>query len=310
MPARLTIFVPDRPAKVHTLDERAETLLGRDEACTVRLDDERVSRRHAALRCAGGDWSLADLGSKNGTQLDGRPLQAPARLAETGWISLGGLLARFDRLSPEAAARTAEEQLRRWQSSLELQRRLTPASGLAALLERLLDSVLRLSGTERAFVLLAEPEGELVLAAAAGADGGTPFAGGFAGSAGAVERTLAEGRPVATSDAQGEPLLAARPSIAEARIRALVCLPLLALDRVIGALYADSTLPGKTFTELDVEILEGIAGHAALAITVARLDAELAGMEAELRVPPGGVALPRWRDLVSAPASGPPREVA
>jgi hypothetical protein len=309
MPARLTIFLSDRPAKVHSLGEGAEILVGRGEECVVRIDDDRASRRHALVRCLDGEWSLVDLGSKNGTQVDGRRLRAAVVLGETSWISFGGLLARFDRLSPQAAARDAEDQLRRWQSSLELQRRLTPSRGLATLLDRLLESVLQLSATERAFVLLADEGGELVLAARRGLGAGDPFAGGFGGSAGAVERALAERRPVATSDALVDPFLAARTSVAEAHIRALVCVPLLALERVIGALYADSTREGKTFSELDVEILEGLAGHAALAITVARLDAELAGMTAGLRATAGAAASPRWRDLLASQrvSGGPPQ---
>jgi two-component system sensor histidine kinase UhpB len=60
-----------------------------------------------------------------------------------------------------------------------------------------------------------------------------------------------------------------------AGIRALVCLPLLAFERPIGLIYADSRTPGTSFGELDVEILEALAAHAALAIAMARVDREL-----------------------------------
>jgi len=286
MPARLTFYLPDRPARVHTLREGAECVIGRDPDCDVQLDDDRVSRRHAQLRSQDGGWQLADLRSKNGTQVDGSTVRAPgAPLQEVSWISFGGLLARFERLSEEAAARQQEDQLRRWQSSVELQRKLTPSLGLGLLLERLLESVLQLTRTERAFVLLADAQGDLSLAASRGLEPGALHDPDFAGSVGAVDLALRESRAVATSDAQHDPRLAGRRSIAERSIRALVCVPLIAAERLAGALYADSSRPGAELTDLDVLILEGLAGHAALAITVARLDAELAGVVAGLAVP-------------------------
>jgi len=286
MPARLTLYLPDRPARVHTLREGAECVVGRDADCALRLDDDRVSRHHARLAAGGSGWSLTDLRSKNGTQVDGAPVRGDATvLHDVSWISFGGLLARFEQLSEEQANRQHEEQLRRWQSSVEMQRRLTPSLGLSPLLERLLDSVLELTRTERAFVLLAGPDGAMTLAACRGLPAGVVYDEEFAGSVGAVELALKESRAVATSDALHDPRLAGRRSIAERSIRALVCVPLVAADRVVGALYADSSRSGAELTELDVLILEGLAGHAALAITVARLDAELAGVAAGLGAP-------------------------
>jgi hypothetical protein len=307
MPARLTLYLPDRPARVHHLRDDGEAVVGRDSDCAVQVDDDRVSRRHALLRPGAGGWTLADLQSKNGTQVDGAAARGDAPLPDTSWISFGGLLARFELLTEAETARAAQEQLRRWHSSVELQRSLTPSLGIGPLLERLLASVLQLSGTERGFVLLADEAGELTLAAGRGVTVEALGSEEFAGSIGAVEQALAERRTVATSDALGDPRLAGRRSVAEQQIRALLCLPLLALDRVVGALYADSCREGKQFTDLDVEILEGLAGHAALAITVARLDAELAGVVAGLagrspaEAPHGS---PRWRDLVSSRRAG------
>src|SRR6201986_5630019 len=52
----------------------AEQMIGRDEACAVHLTGNDVSRRHAVLRTAPeGGVTLADLGSRNGVRLNGRP---------------------------------------------------------------------------------------------------------------------------------------------------------------------------------------------------------------------------------------------
>jgi GAF domain-containing protein len=89
-------------------------------------------------------------------------------------------------------------------------------------------------------------------------------------------------RPVAVSDALIDPFLQGRESVIAGKIRALVCVPLVAADRMIGLIYADSAEPGAAFSELDVEILEALASHAALAIVMARVDRELRGMAAQL----------------------------
>jgi hypothetical protein len=51
--------------------ERRELALGRDPACEVVLSDPTVSRRHAQLHFRDGRWILQDLGSRNGTIVNG-----------------------------------------------------------------------------------------------------------------------------------------------------------------------------------------------------------------------------------------------
>src|SRR5262245_56239154 len=115
MPARLTVHFPARPARVVLLQDGRETVVGRDPECEVVLDDDRVSRRHAVLGFDGSSWSLTDLGSKNGTLIDGVPLDN-GLLKERSWISFGGLVARFERLSGLAEG-MEEERLRRFTTS-------------------------------------------------------------------------------------------------------------------------------------------------------------------------------------------------
>ena len=282
MPARLTIYLADRPARVLSLREEAEYVIGRDPASDVVVDDERVSRRQARLLCGPAGWELGDLGSKNGTYVNSVPAHAGTLLGDQGWLSLGGVLAAFERLSEEQSRRETEAQVERWRSTLASRRRLAVADDLDGLVRALLDSVVELSGAERGFVLLARADGELEVAAASGFAVDDLRAGAFSGSIGAVERALATGAPVATSDALADPLLRGRESIARGGIRALVCVPVAALGRPLGAIYADSRAPGSAFTELDVEILEALAAQAALAIAAVRLDEDVRRLLAEL----------------------------
>ncbi len=68
------------------------TLIGRERECDVRLVDPRVSRRHAEITARDGRWAVRDLGSANGTWLDGQ------RIDETILPPQGVL--RFDRQGP------------------------------------------------------------------------------------------------------------------------------------------------------------------------------------------------------------------
>ena len=56
-------------------------VLGRSKGSQVVVDDTRVSRRHAMIHRQGaGEFWLVDLGSANGTQLNGRHVSQPCRL--------------------------------------------------------------------------------------------------------------------------------------------------------------------------------------------------------------------------------------
>src|SRR5204863_270816 len=87
------------------------------------IDEGRVSKRHAELRWTGAAWTLEDLGSKNGTTVNGEPARR-TELREGDVISFGGLAGLFERLthaqvaaveserraSAEAAARAAGQE--------------------------------------------------------------------------------------------------------------------------------------------------------------------------------------------------------
>jgi DNA-binding winged helix-turn-helix (wHTH) protein len=66
-----------------------ETVLGRDSSAGVYVDHPSVSRRHARLSIEAGRARLDDLGSRNGTFLDGRRLDGPAEIREDAIIGLG-----------------------------------------------------------------------------------------------------------------------------------------------------------------------------------------------------------------------------
>jgi Inner membrane component of T3SS, cytoplasmic domain/GAF domain len=327
MPARLTVYLADRPARVLVLREEEEYVLGRDATSTLVVDDDRVSRRHARLRRGREGWELSDLASKNGTLVNGQPVAGRALLAHRGWLSLGGVLASFEPLTEEQSRAEISAESERRRSTVAARRRLAAADSLDAILQGLLESVVQLSGAERGFVLLARGDGDLAVAAASGLAAFDLGAAEFSGSIGAVERALATGRAVAVADALADPALGGRESVARGGIRALVCMPLsppppppptaaaapaapavpadggAPVDRrSLGVLYADSSAPGSAFTELDAEILEALASQAALAIAAARLDEEVERLLADVEAVSGRSPV-LWSELLATHAA-------
>lgn len=65
------------------------TVLGRSDECTICLDDERVSRTHAQVEIKGDRALLSDLGSRNGTLLNGRPIREPTAINDGDVIRIG-----------------------------------------------------------------------------------------------------------------------------------------------------------------------------------------------------------------------------
>jgi pSer/pThr/pTyr-binding forkhead associated (FHA) protein len=70
-------------------------VLGRQADCDLVLHDEQASRRHAQVEPGPEGFVLVDLGSTNGTLLNGRPVDGPAPLAPGDRIVVGDTIVRF-----------------------------------------------------------------------------------------------------------------------------------------------------------------------------------------------------------------------
>ena len=70
--------------------------LGRSRQCDIVVDDSNVSRRHAELRPRGGSWVLSDLGSTNGSRVNGRMVSGPTVVKPGDEIELGTAVMKFE----------------------------------------------------------------------------------------------------------------------------------------------------------------------------------------------------------------------
>jgi hypothetical protein len=83
--------------EVYSLPERGYVLIGRAEDCDIVVSDQRVSRRHAALRRRDAEDWLEDLGSRGGTWVNGHRLDQPRRLVDGDEVRLAGHVLRYRR---------------------------------------------------------------------------------------------------------------------------------------------------------------------------------------------------------------------
>jgi pSer/pThr/pTyr-binding forkhead associated (FHA) protein len=102
------------PRRGRTVDLVGDAFdLGRDPACAVVLDDARASRRHARITRAGATVRIADLGSFNGTYVDGERLRRPRELHGAEEVRIGATTLTVAVLAaPTAATRVARERAR------------------------------------------------------------------------------------------------------------------------------------------------------------------------------------------------------
>lgn len=94
MRARLTVEAPEGTSVYELLPDHPTTM-GRSRENGVVLTDEHASRIHAQLRFEGGQWVLSDLDSRNGTRLDGVPINGNIPILDGQSIQIGATRIRF-----------------------------------------------------------------------------------------------------------------------------------------------------------------------------------------------------------------------
>lgn len=288
MPVRLTAYLPDRPAVVHWVRD-ACCRIGRAPECQFRIDHASVSRQHAELRSEGERFALHDLGSKNGSFVDGLAAEG-ADLGRQAWLRFGDVHCEFERFDATAQARAAQRWNERRAASKALSEGLGRQTEFPDLLRDTVRAVVQLADCERGFLLLRVADGWRVQAAH-GLEPAALAASEFRGSVGAVERAMQSRQPVVLHDVGTDPLLSSRASVASAGLQSLVALPLLHGRDVLALVYADTRRPRAAISQTDMELLEAFGERAALWIAAKRAAASLDRLAAEA---------PAWHELARA----------
>jgi signal transduction histidine kinase len=253
--------------------------LGRDQSNPIRLHDTEVSRRHAEVRPADDSYRIVDLGSANGTFVNGQPVdQAPLRsgdrlqLGQTVMLFNEGvpserdrdLTTRVDMLShtspddrsailrsipvgegsrvlqePEVAGGWLKDRLMNLSVMYRATQAISHVLDTDALLPQILELVFTSIGADRGAVLLKDDSGNLVPKAVRWRGTADPDER-MSISRTIVDHVLEQGQGVITSDAPGDKRFSPAQSIVDFGIREAICVPIQGRHVTLGVLYADT----------------------------------------------------------------------
>lgn len=278
---------------------KERTVIGRHPSCDLMIPESAVSRQHAAITLAttgDGTITLEDLGSRNGTFVNGEQVMGPTVLHVGDQLCVGGQQLTLGALGADAGHQPADAtmffdtgdesmvvsqvDLRGPQSTSDADRnaaaKLHAAHelGLAigASLDpelvpgRLVDGLFSIfPKAERAFVLLIDREsGKPVLRARKMR---TEESGPLMLSRSLIEKVVRGRKAILSADATGDSRLNMNESILSCHIRSVMCAP---IGReggdVLGVLQVDSRELSDGFRPDDLEVLASLAEQAARAI--------------------------------------------
>lgn len=105
--ARLIVESGSEAGMVYPLKGEAVTI-GRSASSTIQIVDKRVSRHHVVLRLNRDSYVVEDLGSKNGTYVNDRPLAGRMKLKTSDRIQVGDTIFIYEREPDDPMARSGE----------------------------------------------------------------------------------------------------------------------------------------------------------------------------------------------------------
>ena len=289
---QLQIFSPDGQMRFVPL-ESERISLGRSTTAELSFpDDGGLSRQHLAIEREGDDWVILDLGSKNGTTLNGVRVTNRMHLKSGDRISAGHLVIVYDaakatttkpvvvfdpnaREEEQASSKTvithldglirsdggvADAQLLAASHVSALIRAGNELAGnrpLPELFRFILDLAIQAVQANRGVLLTTEGD-ELVVRAHRGE--------GFRISTAVRDRVLNSGESILVRDTSIDDALRERRSIVEQHIRTLMAVPLQTQEKIIGIIYVDSPSLLREFTKDDLNLLTVMANVAAIRI--------------------------------------------
>jgi transcriptional regulator with GAF, ATPase, and Fis domain len=313
-------------------------VIGRGESCTLRIDDAHASRAHAEIIHRGpGTYLLNDLGSANGTRLNGRRIGGPTGLAEGDDIEIGETVIRF-RLRPTVSGGAEEvvpaeaptvftrmdartlpalagadaERADALRFLLDLARAAESADRPARLAAVLARGLAEAVACDRVFLLLnaggAMTPVERPLEAHEKRLYRLPF------SSTVVEEARSTGSAVLARPREEARFRQAR-SVGAGGIDSAICVPLFAGEDCLGALYLDRVEGGAPFAQTDLELATAAGVQSSVALLNLRRMEELRQsrdrIEAELTGPAGVLGQSeRFREVFAFIERAAPTEAA
>jgi phosphoserine phosphatase RsbU/P len=305
------------------LDPVSPCTLGRSPTNRVVIGDVSISRHHAEIFFKDGDYWIQDLGSKNGTKVGAKRIDAATQLKPGDRLQLGSVQLVFGRSGDGAlfeesggSARVADVEApvhvkalavddisssgaldtksiaggiapERIPDFVQAMDRFSQALLAYRPLEELFQFVVELTAevlrADRTTILLRTAGGELL-----------PKAVARTGSRPGTEEEIIVSRTIArmavdrrqailTHDAQADTRFREQQSVIQQRIHAAMCAPLWHEGDVLGLLYVDNVAAPAPFDEIHLRLLTFIAHLAAVKIRETEIQDEKMRRDEELR---------------------------
>jgi serine phosphatase RsbU (regulator of sigma subunit) len=315
MPSLVLLKSPGgAPGETIKLDSDIMFVIGRDaDSCQIVIPHHAVSRRHAQITSTNGNYYIEDLRSRNNTFVNSKQVTTRTPLKNNDRIKICDFLFQYqderqkdpppipdwmkkekeDEDDPggnttiEATGSRVNAQnylesqpTDRLRALLEISTGLSRQLELDPLLESIAETLLKeFRQADRVFIILLDENGKLVPKATKGRRQGmeeTRF------SKTIVKKAIETLKSFLSEDASSDASLGPAASIAEFRIRSVMCVPLVATDgRAIGAIQMDTQDRAKKFKEDDLSLLTIVANLASVAVEKAHLHEAMLTREKE-----------------------------
>ena len=268
----------------HALAEGCQ--IGRDPvACGVsRPDLGTLSRIHASVDRVGGIWRVRDLGSANGSRVNGRSLAAEqAQVLQDGDdLAIGSWHLTFTEGFPgldgidfiERVGDLFEEaQLGPSQAPVLIRgiellhrstERLLRKADSSGMVKDLLEESLRLLGGDRGFLVTRHPEGWRTVHRVGNLQEGIGL------SRSVLDYVVRERTAVLSNNPLADPRFGGL-SLAELHRGSLMCAPLLDEGDILGVLYLDRESEGRPFSRFDLALFQAFVRQGSMALILAML---------------------------------------
>ncbi len=285
-------------------------IIGRTADCGVTIEDSAASRRHVEIRPRGASFHWKDLGSTNGTYVNGARMLA-GELKTDDVIRIGESSLRFkvEEAPDEAPAAqgadapanhtifretyldaTGEISTGRQhgktadllQAIYEVMNDIATTYEPCALIDRILQTTMRAINAQRGALFLADARGQL-LPCTSCHKVHTIHNGVLEGrdidemriSQTVASRVLENGESVLYQDTDTNGAIETSESIVSLKLRSIVCVPLRAKNGIMGILYIDSDRPNQSYTEDDVLLATSVGSSAGLALENAQMHQQI-----------------------------------
>lgn len=209
-------------------------------------------------------------------EMRGQLIEVQNQLVRSGKSLPTGLLARLRQLSGtltllQNSVEEREHERRNLIALAEIAGVVNSSLDLSIVLNEVIDTIIRLTGAGRAFLML-KTEGEgMDMVVARNWERESLDSEEHEVSRTIIQRVLRTGEPVLTTNASADPRFDSQESIVAYNLRSILCVPLKVKGSLTGVIYADNKIKEGLFTERERSLLSAFSNQAAVALENARL---------------------------------------